>query len=86
MVEEFREQLTTGAPTNEDEAGLRHPLRQAAVDTLNRQLHSGISDRNPAKLVIALKNEDRLCVIHEKDERWDIGQLSYKKDIIMLPV
>ena len=46
----------------------RHPLRQAAVDTLNRQLRSGISDEALAELVIALRDEDRLCVIHEEDE------------------
>jgi superfamily II DNA/RNA helicase len=47
----------------------RYPLRQAAVDTLNRQLRSGISDEALAELVIALRDEDRLCVIHEEDER-----------------
>jgi hypothetical protein len=47
----------------------RYPLRQAAVDTLNRQLRSGISDEALADLVIALRDEDRLCVIHEEDER-----------------
>jgi len=47
----------------------RHPLRQAAVDTLNRQLRSGVSDQNLAELVIALRDEDRLCVIHKEDER-----------------
>ena len=47
----------------------RYPLRQAAVDTLNRQLRSGISDEALAELVVALRDEDRLCVIHEEDER-----------------
>ena len=47
----------------------RYPLRQAAVDTLNRQLRSGISDHGLAELVMALRNEDRLCIVHEKDER-----------------
>jgi superfamily II DNA or RNA helicase len=46
----------------------RYPLRQAAVDTLNRQLRSGISDEALAELVIALRDEDRLSLIHEKDE------------------
>ena len=46
----------------------RYPLRQAAVDTLNRQLRSGISDEALAELVIALRDEDRLCVIHREDE------------------
>jgi len=47
----------------------RYPLRQATVDTLNRQLRSGISDEALAELVVALRDEDRLCVIHEEDER-----------------
>ena len=47
----------------------RYPLRQAAVDTLNRQLRSSISNEALAELVIALRDEDRLCVIHEEDER-----------------
>ena len=47
----------------------RHPLRQAAVDTLNRQLRSGVADEDLAELVVALRDEDRLCVMHEEDER-----------------
>ncbi len=45
----------------------RYPLRQTAIDTLNRQLRSGISDEALAQLVIALRDEDRLCIIHEED-------------------
>jgi hypothetical protein len=40
----------------------RYPLRQSAVDTLNRQLRSGISDESLAALVITMHEEDRLCV------------------------
>ena len=47
----------------------RHPLRQAAVDTLNRQLRSGVSDETLAELVVALRDEDRLCIAHEDDEQ-----------------
>ena len=47
----------------------RHPLRQTAVDTLNRQLRSGISNQTLAELVIALRHEDRLCIVHEEGER-----------------
>ena len=47
----------------------RYPLRQAALDTLNRQLRSGVSDEALAELVIALRDEDRLCIVHEEDER-----------------
>ena len=47
----------------------RYPLRQAAIDTLNRQLRSGISDEALAELVITLRDEDRLSRVHEEDER-----------------
>ena len=40
----------------------RYPLRQSAVDTLNRQLRSGIDDVALADLVIAFRDDDRLCL------------------------
>jgi len=46
----------------------RYPLRQSAVDTLNRQLRSGIDDIALADLVIALSQDDRLCVVDEEKE------------------
>lgn len=46
----------------------RYPLRPTAVDTLNRQLRSGISDEDLAKLVLALRDEDRLCLVHEEEQ------------------
>ena len=46
----------------------RYPLKQSATDTLNRQLRSGISDETLAQLVIALRDEGRLCQIHEEEE------------------
>ncbi len=45
----------------------RHPLQQTATDTLNRQLRSGISDQALAELVITLREEDRLCIVHEEE-------------------
>lgn len=45
----------------------RYPLRQAAVDTLNRQLRSGISDQTLAELVTALREEGKFCVISEDE-------------------
>ena len=45
-----------------------YPLRQAALDTLNRQLRSGISDEDLAARVIELREENRLSVIHEEEE------------------
>jgi len=45
----------------------RYPLRQAATDTLNRQMRSGISDETLARLVVTLRDEGRLCIIHEDE-------------------
>jgi hypothetical protein len=39
----------------------KYPLLQSATDTLNRQLKSGISDAALAELVIALRQDARLC-------------------------
>ena len=44
-----------------------YPLRQAAVDTLNRQLRSGVDDAVLADLVIALRDEDRLCLTEDPE-------------------
>ena len=46
----------------------RYPLRQTALDSINRQLRAGISDQALAELVISLRNENRLSIIHEEDE------------------
>lgn len=45
----------------------RYPLYQATADTLNRQMRSGISDDKLAEQVIALRDEGRLCIIHETE-------------------
>ncbi|MBM4089144.1 MAG: NgoFVII family restriction endonuclease [Planctomycetes bacterium] len=45
-----------------------YPLRQVAVDTLNRQLRSGISDEDLATRVVELREEGRLSIIHEEEE------------------
>ena len=40
----------------------RYPLRQSTVDTLNRQLRTGVSDdMQLAELVVSLREDDRLC-------------------------
>ena len=39
----------------------RHPLREATADTLNKRLREGIGDHELAELIIALRDEDRLC-------------------------
>jgi hypothetical protein len=43
----------------------RFPLRQAATDTLNRQMKTGISDEKLAELILALREEDRLCLVQD---------------------
>ena len=43
----------------------RFPLRQSATDSLNRQMKSGISDEKLTELVLALREEDRLCLVQE---------------------
>lgn len=47
----------------------RYPLRQSAIDTLNRQLRSGISNQHLAELVVALRMDDRLCIVSEEIEK-----------------
>jgi superfamily II DNA or RNA helicase len=47
----------------------RYPLRQSAIDTLNRQLRSGISNQQLAELVVALRTDDRLCIVSEEAEK-----------------
>ncbi|MBI2849384.1 MAG: NgoFVII family restriction endonuclease [Chloroflexi bacterium] len=46
----------------------RFPLRQAAIDTLNRQMRSGIPAGALAELVITLREEGRLCMVDEGEE------------------
>jgi len=47
----------------------RYPLRQSAIDTLNRQLRSSISNEKLAELVVALRRDDRLCIVSEETEK-----------------
>ncbi len=44
----------------------RSPLREAARDTLNRQLRSGVSDEGLAELVTNLHREERLCQVENE--------------------
>jgi superfamily II DNA or RNA helicase len=46
----------------------RYPLQETARDTLNRQLRSGIDDEQLASLVINLREDNRLCQVHEQEE------------------
>ena len=47
----------------------RFPLRPMAVDILNRQLRAGISNADLAQVVLALREEGRLCIVEEEHER-----------------
>jgi hypothetical protein len=49
----------------------RYPLRQSAIDTLNRQLRSGISNEKLAELALSLHGDDRLCVVSEEGQQQD---------------
>ena len=40
----------------------RYPLRPSAVDTLNRQLRSGVDDAQLAEIIMSLREEDRLSL------------------------
>ena len=46
----------------------RYPLRQTTTDILNRQLRSGISDEDLAHLVLALREENSLCIISDEHQ------------------
>ena len=46
----------------------RYPLRQSAVDTLNRQLRSGVDDTQLAEIVMSLREEDRLSLAGDDAE------------------
>jgi SNF2 family DNA or RNA helicase len=41
----------------------RYPMRQTAIDTINRQLKSGVGDQELSELVINLREDNRLCLI-----------------------
>ena len=58
--------LSTPALKQVIEAIYRYPLRQAATDTLNRQLRSGISNADLAALVIERWETERLCIIEQE--------------------
>ncbi len=45
----------------------RYPLRQSAVDTLNRQMRSGIDDAGLAQLAVQMRSEDRLCLMEPEE-------------------
>jgi hypothetical protein len=48
---------------------LRYPLFHSALDTLNRQLRTGISDQHLVDLLLNLQRDERLCVTHTLPEQ-----------------
>lgn len=44
------------------------PLFQSTIDALNRQLKTGISDTKLAEMVIAFREDGRLCMKQDKDD------------------
>jgi len=46
-----------------------YPLRESAKDTLNRQLRSGASNEALVDLVVALREEDKLCIVDEDEQQ-----------------
>ena len=45
----------------------KYPLREYARDSLNRWLKTGIDDQRLAELVVALREEGRLCIIDKEE-------------------
>ena len=39
-----------------------HPLRQSAIDTINRVMKMGVNDHHLAQCVVGLNNDDKLCL------------------------
>lgn len=62
----------------------RYPLWPTTVDILNRQLRSGITDSDLANLVIALRDDERLCIVQES-ERKDESQIICSMGLVPLP-
>lgn len=46
----------------------RYPLRSSAVDALNRQLRSGVTDERLVEIALSLRDDDRLCIVEEEEQ------------------
>lgn len=47
----------------------RYPMQQSAIDSVNRQFKAGIDDQQLVELLVALREDGRLSVIQEDDDR-----------------
>ena len=45
----------------------KYPLYGSARDILNARLNAGVSDTDLANLVLSLRQDDRLCIVHDED-------------------
>ena len=44
-----------------------YPLKETTVIKINRQLKSGITDEQLATMIVSLRNNNSLCIIHPED-------------------
>ncbi|MCZ6776801.1 MAG: phospholipase D-like domain-containing protein [Ignavibacteria bacterium] len=66
--EENKDTLFAGEPLKRAIDDLyKYPLRESARDTLNRQLKAGLDDTGLAELAVALREEDKLCIVDKTE-------------------
>ena len=53
----------------------KYPLKEFARDTLNRQLKAGISDDGLANLVVSLRDDDKLCITDDEEQKNRLPQI-----------
>ncbi len=51
------------------------PLIRSAADAINRQIRSGVNDRDLADLILSLYKDERLCLVTEEDEEQQEAQI-----------
>ena len=49
----------------------KYPLQEFARNAINRQIKAGVSDENLVKLVLSLKEDDKLSIINESESDFD---------------
>lgn len=53
----------------------KYPLKEYAREVLNRQLKAGIRDEDLAELVVSLREEDKLCIVHDEEQERKTPQI-----------
>ena len=53
----------------------KFPLKEYAKDTLNRHLKTGADDQTLVNLVVSLREDDKLCIIDEKENNYREPQI-----------